>query len=176
MNVTVRNELHHRIRSMLVDNFIKNNNGMFRPELVSALANASKDKKDKAKFLVRRGYGNLVAQALGEKGREIGRLVDKATAACVYRSGATFLAEQKSSSDEKPSDLNWSQVRELMSEYALDSSDAMILNMGLKDKKIRGLITADSDFRYVRTNTFEIITKDIYLSDEVYPCDLEWRL
>jgi len=171
-NVTIQNELHHRIRSMLVESILKKPELKIKNEAHKCVK--EHESKDASKALVRSGYGNLVATALGEKGCEVEKLVQRAVINCSYRSGLSLSSAPTIGDNRSKPDLNWTQVRQLMAEYALDSSDAMILNMGLQDKRVSGIITADSDFRYVGCSSFQIITQDVFLDRTAYPISLQW--
>ena len=73
-----------------------------------------------------------------------------------------------------PASLSWSLMIKLMSEYGLDSSDAMILNFATSTKDFRGFLTSDADYRYAKNykERFDIVVPQSCLKNKV---DRSWK-
>ncbi len=104
------------------------------------------------KTLLRKGYINFFEGALGVNGADLETLYNGVVANFSYISFGGR--------------LDWSHPQQLMSEYGLDSSDAMIINAGVKTSDCVGLLTGDADYKYCYSisnsqgNGFDIILPD----------------
>jgi len=146
-NVSIRSELLKIIRELLLNSFIQSEEKKENlcPELQSILdANQSSPKTVLLKLVADSGYGLIFRDALGMAGEKLTEEFEK------YTSRMTFHTSQDLRRESNDADFTvpWSHVFQIMAQYGLNSSDAMIMNFAISSKIYSGLITADKDFRY----------------------------
>ena len=142
----VRNEASHKLRESLFDVAIS---GALKKYL--KMCRVYRDaSREKLKEVQKAGYVKAFEIALGTNGKLLEMELDTLFWGCKYLS----TEEMK----PKPS---WDKVRQIMSTYGLDSSDAMLLNFAVTQKTFRGLITTDSDFQFCNdVPGFDIVVPD----------------
>jgi len=149
-NSTVRHELLRLLRHLMVKVALQDgeiDGQKISPEIQALRFDTHGVEKTADRFLkdvLRTGYIKFFNDLLGEGGEHLSAEFERVTAGCLYRSyGAS---------------LSWSDTEKTMAQYGLDSSDAMIVNAGVKTADCVGLLTADSDFRYCyNVENFDII-------------------
>ena len=146
----VRNEASHNLREVLFREAMSG--GLQKYKNVQKIyKNAS---GDKLKEVLRAGYVKAFEVALGKGGKKLRDQLDAVFFGCKYISSGEM--------EPKPS---WDEHREIMSEYGLDSSDAMILNFAISQKTFRGLITLDGDFCFCNdVPGFDVVVPDNVLN------------
>ncbi len=163
-NISVQSELQHLLRSLLTVSYIENHKNSFGSNFQNYLQAKDNDlKQNPQKFLKSLcddGYGRIFLSSLGKDGKKLKSEFDRYTHGCVYVSG-TYKNDSTTYRNNSPDS---GQVFKLMSEYALDSADAMLINFGISKKSINGLITTDKDFRYCREENFKIYSLSNYIS------------
>jgi hypothetical protein len=138
-NATARGELLHVLRRVLITASIKEGKVGERELSRNFLKECTqfdinKDFNRLIKHLLSKGYVNFFNDLFGETGEYLNQEFNYCTSACKYIS---FNGS-----------LSWDDAVETMAQYALDSSDAMIINAAVNIADCVGLITGDQDYKY----------------------------
>ena len=136
-NATAKTEILHVIREVMIRDAIalrKIDDRDLNTSFLSLCSDIDNDFNRTVKKLLKNGYINFFNELFGNSGEHLLAEFNYRTSNCSY---VSF--------DGK---LDWNDAILIMSQYALDSSDAMIINSAVKTEDCAGLLTADQDYKY----------------------------